>query len=202
MPSQTRPAAPDRCSWPKSQLMLDYHDQEWGVPLRDDRGLFEFLALSGVQAGLSWEIVLRKREAFRKAFDQFEPARVARYSERRLDRLLANTEIVRNRAKLVAIIKNARGVLAVQKEHGSFANYLWSFVDGRAVVNRWQSRDELPTSSPLSDRVSKELKARGFQFVGTTICYAYLQSVGVVNDHLASCFRHAQVGRKPRAAAR
>lgn len=202
MPSQTKPAAPDRCSWPKSQLMLDYHDQEWGVPLRDDRGLFEFLALSGVQAGLSWEIVLRKREAFRKAFDQFEPARVARYSERRLDRLLANTEIVRNRAKLVAIIKNARGVLAVQKEHGSFADFLWSFVEGRAVVNRWQSRDELPTSSPLSDRVSKELKARGFQFVGTTICYAYLQSVGVVNDHLASCFRHAQVGRKPRAAAR
>ena len=182
--------------------MLDYHDQEWGVPLRDDRGLFEFLALSGVQAGLSWEIVLRKREAFRKAFDQFEPARVARYSERRLDKLLANTEIVRNRAKLVAIIKNARGVLAVQKEHGSFADYLWSFVEGRAVVNRWQSRDELPTSSPLSDRVSKELKARGFQFAGTTICYAYLQSVGVVNDHLASCFRHAQVGRKPRAAAR
>lgn len=172
------------------------------MPLRDDRGLFEFLALSGVQAGLSWEIVLRKREAFRKAFDQFEPARVARYSERRLDNLLANTEIVRNRAKLVAIIKNARGVLAIQEEHGSFADYLWCFVEGRAVVNRWQSRDELPTSSPLSDRVSKEMKSRGFQFVGTTICYAYLQSVGVVNDHLASCFRHAQVGRKPRAAAK
>ncbi|MBX7073466.1 MAG: DNA-3-methyladenine glycosylase I [Pirellulales bacterium] len=202
MPNQTNPAAPDRCSWPKSQLMLDYHDQEWGVPLRDDRGLFEFLALSGVQAGLSWEIVLRKREAFRKAFDKFEPARVARYSERRLDKLLANTEIVRNRAKLVAIIKNARGVLAIQEKHGSFADYLWGFVDGRAVVNRWQSRDELPASSPLSDRVSKEMKARGFQFVGTTICYAYMQSVGVVNDHLASCFRHAQVGRKPRAAAR
>ncbi len=193
-PRQT--VARGRCPWPKSPLAESYHDEEWGVPITDDRQLFEFLALSNIQAGLSWEIVLRKREAFRRAFDHFEPSKVARYNRRSLARLLSDERIVRNRLKLAAVIQNARCVREIQETMGSFSNFLWQFVDGRPVVNHWQSVDDVPTKTELSDRVSVELRSRGFQFVGTTICYAFLQSVGLINDHLVTCFRHSILARK------
>ena len=182
-----------RCSWcGDDDLYVRYHDEEWGVPLRDDRALFEFLVLEGAQAGLAWITVLRKREGYRAAFDNFDPAKVARYSDRTLQRLLNNPRIIRNRLKVFSTRQNARAFLAVQEEWGSFSNYIWHFVDGKPVQNRWRSMAEVPATSPLSDRISKDLKRRGFGFVGTTIVYAHMQATGMVNDHLASCFRHAE----------
>jgi DNA-3-methyladenine glycosylase I len=176
--------------------MIEYHDRDWATPLHDDAGLFEFLVLSGTQAGLSWEMVWRKREAYQRAFAGFDPARVATFTARDLKRLLADPGIVRNRQKLEAAIHNAHCVVEAQKEHGSFDAYLWSFVKGATIVNRRRSIRDLPPRTPLSDRISADMKKRGFKFVGTTIVYAYIQSVGLVNDHLISCFRHPSAVRK------
>ena len=183
-----------RCSWcGDDELYVRYHDEEWGVPLRDDRALFEFLVLEGAQAGLAWITVLRKREGYRAAFDNFEPGKVARYSDRRLNRLLENPRIIRNRLKVFSARQNARAFLAVQEEWGSFADYIWHFVEGKPVQNRWRRMADVPATTPLSDRISKDLKGRGFTFVGTTIVYAHMQATGMVNDHLVDCFRHAEV---------
>ena len=183
-----------RCSWcGDDDLYVRYHDEEWGVPLRDDRALFEFLVLEGAQAGLAWITVLRKREGYRAAFDNFEPGKVARYSDRQLRRLLEDPRIIRNRSKVFSARQNARAFLSVQEEWGSFADYIWHFVDGRPVQNRWRRMADVPARSPLSDRISKDLKGRGFTFVGPTIVYAHMQATGMVNDHLVDCFRHAEV---------
>ena len=183
----------ERCSWcGDDDLYVRYHDEEWGVPLCDDRSLFEFLVLEGAQAGLAWITVLRKREGYRAAFDSFDPAKVARYSDRKLQRLLDNPRIVRNRLKVFSARQNARAFLAVQEEWGSFSNYIWDFLDGKPVQNRWRSMADVPATSPLSDRIGKDLKRRGFSFVGTTIVYAHMQATGMVNDHLVGCFRHAE----------
>jgi DNA-3-methyladenine glycosylase I len=190
---------PVRCGWAGSDpIYVGYHDREWGVPVRDDRRLFEFLVLEGAQAGLSWITILRKRDAYRAAFDDFDPEKVARYDARRIAKLLKNDGIVRNRAKLESAVKNARAFLAVQAEFGSFSKYQWGFVDNEPVVNRWPSLKQIPPRTPLSDALSKDLKQRGFSFVGSTIVYAHMQAVGMVNDHLVSCFRYDQVGRRRR----
>ena len=182
-----------RCGWcGDDPLYVSYHDQEWGVPLRDDRALFEFLVLEGAQAGLAWITVLRKREGYRQAFGNFDPGKVARYSDRKLQRLLDNPRIIRNRLKVFSARQNARAFLAVQEEWGSFANYMWQFVDGKPIQNRWRTVADVPPTSRLSDRISKDLKRRGFSFVGTTIVYAHMQATGMVNDHLVTCFRHAE----------
>ena len=183
-----------RCEWCGTDpLYVRYHDEEWGTPLHDDQRLFEALVLDGAQAGLSWLTILRKREAYRRAFDGFDAARVARYTGADVARLLADPGIVRNRLKVASAIANARAFLAVREEFGSFDTYLWRYVDGRPVQNAWRALGELPASTPLSDRVSKDLKARGFNFVGSTIVYAMMQGIGMVNDHVVGCFRHAQV---------
>lgn len=182
-----------RCPWPKTDRAIAYHDQEWGTPLHDDRRLFEMLALSGIQAGLSWQIVLDKREAFRRAFREFDPAKVARFNEASLNRLLADAAIVRNRQKLSAVIENAKCVQALRAQAGSLDEYLWQFVEGRSITNRWRRIADVPTHTPLSDRVSHELRQRGFKFVGTKICYAFMQSIGMINDHLVDCFRHKEL---------
>jgi DNA-3-methyladenine glycosylase I len=184
-----------RCGWARNELAAAYHDAEWGVPLRDDRAIFEFLVLEGMQAGLSWDCILRKRPAFRKAFAQFAPERVARFDARDVRRLLADAGIIRNRMKIDAAIGNARAFLQVQEEHGSFARYAWGFVDGRPLVNRWERIRQVPPRNHVSDAWSKDLRARGFRFVGSTILYAHMQATGMVNDHLVGCFRHRQVGR-------
>lgn len=182
-----------RCTWAeRSPEELEYHDREWGVPIHDDRMLFEFLVLEGAQAGLSWLTVLRKRPAYRLAFDQFNPERVAAYDDTDLARLMANPNLIRNRLKLRSAITNARAFLAVQQQYGQFNDYLWDFIHGFPVCNYWLSAAELPTRSDLSDRLSCDLKQRGFSFVGTTICYAYMQAVGMVNDHTLNCFRHEE----------
>jgi DNA-3-methyladenine glycosylase I len=192
-----RPDRP-RCPWcGDDPLYVAYHDQEWGVPQHDDRVLFEFLILEGAQAGLSWLTILRKRDNYRKAFDGFDAERIARYGEADVARLLADAGIVRNRLKINASIANARALLAVQREFGSFDAYLWAFVEGRSIRNAWKSMAELPATSAVSDALSKDLRRRGFKFVGSTICYALMQAVGLVNDHLAGCFRHSQVGQSP-----
>ena len=183
----------NRCGWcGDDDLYVRYHDEEWGVPLRDDRALFEFLVLEGAQAGLAWITVLRKRDGYRRAFDNFDPAKVARYTDRKLQRLLDNPRIIRNRLKVFSARQNARAFLAVQEEWGSFANYMWHFVDGEPIQNRWRTLADVPPTSLLSDRISKDLKQRGFGFVGTTIVYAHMQATGMVNDHLVACFRHAE----------
>jgi DNA-3-methyladenine glycosylase I len=183
-----------RCPWAeKDPLYHRYHDEEWGVPSHDDRHLFEMLILEGAQAGLSWLTILRKRDGYRRAFDGFDPARVARYTEKRQMKLLADPGIVRNRQKIAATITNARLFLGVAKEQGSFDRYLWSFVGGKQRQNRFRTLAEVPARTPESDALSKDLAKRGFKFVGSTICYAYMQAVGLVNDHLASCPRHAAV---------
>ena len=184
-----------RCGWARNELSAAYHDTEWGVPLRDERKLFEFVVLEGMQAGLSWDCVLGKRIAFRKAFAGFDPVLVARFGAREKRRLLADAGIIRNRQKIEAAIGNARAFLAVQEEFGSFAKYAWRFVDGRPVVNRWKSLRHLPATDSISDAWSKDLKARGFKFVGSTIVYAHMQAIGMVNDHLVTCFRHKPVSR-------
>jgi DNA-3-methyladenine glycosylase I len=186
-----------RCAWAGTDdLYVEYHDAEWGVPVYDDRKLFEFLLLEGAQAGLSWITILRKREAYRRAFDGFDPEKVARYDAKKIRSLLANEGIVRNRLKIESAVKNARAFLAVQEELGSFSDYQWGFVDGEPVVNRFRSIKEVPARTPLSDIISKDLKRRGFSFVGSTIIYAHLQAVGVVNDHVLDCFRRAELEKK------
>jgi DNA-3-methyladenine glycosylase I len=183
----------ERCPWAKTEWYVPYHDAEWGVPVHDDRLLFEFLILEGAQAGLSWETILKKRENYRAAFDQFEPAVVAKYDEARRASLLSDPGIVRNRLKIEAAIQNAKLFLAVQGEFGTFAEYLWGFVDHEPKQNAWKSIKEVPAKTPESDALSKDLKRRGFKFVGSTICYAFMQAVGMVNDHLVGCFRHGEL---------
>jgi DNA-3-methyladenine glycosylase I len=183
-----------RCPWAKGELYIAYHDHEWGVPLHDDRLLFEFLVLEGAQAGLSWETILKKRENYRAAFDGFDPAIVARYGKRKQAELLANPGIVRNRLKIAAAIQNAKAFLAVQDEFGCFDRYLWGFVGHRPQQNAWRALAEVPAHTAESDAMSTHLKRRGFTFVGSTICYAFMQAVGMVNDHLTDCFRHRQLG--------
>ena len=173
--------------------MLDYHDREWGVPLHDDRALFEFLMLEGAQAGLSWETILKKRENYRRAFDDFDPARIARYDEGDAERLLADPGIVRNRLKVQAAIVNAQKLLDVQEEFGSFDSYIWQFVGGKPIKNAFRSLSEIPAKTAQSDAMSKDLLRRGFKFVGSTICYAFMQAVGMVNDHIIDCFRYNEV---------
>ena len=186
---------PQRCSWVNdgNLLMREYHDREWGVPTHDDRRHFEFLVLEAAQAGLSWAIVLNKREGYRRAFDQFDPAKVARYSAARIDKLVADPGIVRNRLKITAAVKNAKAFLAVQKEFGSFDAYCWQFVGGRPRQNRWNSMSQVPATTAESDAFSRDLKRRGFSFVGSTVIYAHMQAVGMVNDHIVGCFRYRDV---------
>jgi DNA-3-methyladenine glycosylase I len=182
-----------RCTWcGDDPLYQQYHDREWGVPCRDDQTLFEFVVLEGAQAGLSWITVLRKRETYRKAFAHFDVQRVAAFDEADVERLLQDPGIVRNRLKVASTISNARLFIDLQNEYGSFSNYLWGFVDDKPIVNHWSSLSQIPASTELSDRISKEMKKRGFKFFGTTICYAFLQAVGVVNDHTTDCFRYGQ----------
>ena len=188
-----------RCSWPKTDLDIAYHDTEWGVPVHDDRLLFEFLILEGAQAGLSWSTILKKRDSYRRAFSDFDPARVARYTSTRVTRLLADPGIVRNRLKIESTVSNARAFLDVQQEFGSFATYVWRFVEGQPRQNAWRSVRQIPARTRESDVLSKDLARRGFRFVGSTICYAFMQAVGLVNDHLVTCFRHKQVAKvRPR----
>jgi DNA-3-methyladenine glycosylase I len=182
-----------RCRWAQSTSMAKYHDTEWGTPLHDDRALFEFLILEGAQAGLSWETILNKRENYRKAFDRFNPAKIAKYDRKKVRELLANAGIVRNRLKIAATISNAQTFLAVRKEFGTFDKYIWQFVGGKPRKNSWTASDKLPASTPESDAMSKDLKARGFRFVGSTICYAFMQATGMVNDHARDCFRRNKI---------
>jgi DNA-3-methyladenine glycosylase I len=186
-------ASSSRCPWPVDELYIAYHDLEWGVPVHEDRKLFEFLVLEGAQAGLSWHLILKKRENYRAAFDQFDPAIVARYSASKIAKLLANPGIVRNRLKISSAVQNARSFLAVQEEFGSFDRYIWRFTEGRPIVNHWRSMKEVPARTPVSDTMSRDLKQRGFKFVGSTICYAHIQATGMVNDHLTGCFRHKEI---------
>ena len=185
-----------RCGWVSDDpLYLDYHDGEWGVPLHDDRRLFEMIILEGAQAGLSWITVLKKRENYRLAFNQFDVEKIARYDARKKRSLMNNAGIIRNRLKIDATIGNARSFLKIVEEQGSFSDYLWDFVDGNPIVNRWRTLADVPVSTEKSDTLSKALKSRGFKFVGTTICYSYMQAVGMINDHVTTCFRHAEVSK-------
>lgn len=188
---------PSRCEWVHDvdDKYVTYHDQEWGVPVHDERKQFEFLLLEGAQAGLSWWTVLNKREGYRKAFAQFDPEKVARFTARRIEKLLQNPAIIRNRLKVNSAVTNARAFLQVQEEFGRFNDYLWRFVDGKPIQNAWRYQQEVPATTPLSDALSKDLKARGFKFVGSTIVYAHMQAVGMVNDHPVKCYRHAQCAR-------
>lgn len=198
--SRRATAKPGRCAWPLSNpLMVEYHDTEWGVPLHDDQKLFEFLVLDAFQAGLSWAIVLGKREGFRAAFGGFDPAKIARYGPRDIARLLANPGIIRNRLKIEAAIENARRFLEVQEESGSFDRHIWQFVGGRPMVHRYRAESDIPARSAESDAMSRDLRERGFKFVGSTICYAFMQAAGMVNDHVVGCFRHREVQRLGRA---
>ncbi len=184
----------ERCPWPgKDELYLRYHDEEWGVPVHDDQKHFEFLVLEGAQAGLSWLTILKRRENYRAAFENFDPAKVAQFDESKVAALLADPGIIRNRKKIESAIHNARCFLDVQKEFGSFDKYIWSFVDYKSIVNSWRTLSEIPARTELSDRISKDLKRRGFSFVGSTIIYAHMQAIGLVNDHLVSCFRYSQL---------
>jgi DNA-3-methyladenine glycosylase I len=186
-----------RCTWPGSEpLMLAYHDEEWGTPLHDDRLLFEFLILEGAQAGLSWRTILNKRENYRRAFDRFDAKKIARYDARKKKQLLADAGIVRNRLKIESTIDNARAFLDVQDEFGNFDAYIWRFVEGKPIRNEWRALKEIPARTKESDAMNKDLKKRGFRFVGSTICYAFMQATGMVNDHVVDCFRYRAVGRK------
>ena len=184
-----------RCPWAKTELYVQYHDTEWGVPVHDDRLLFEFLILEGAQAGLSWETILKKRPNYRAAFDYFDPALIAKYGPKKRQSLLQDAGIVRNRLKIEAAIHNAKAFLAVQDELGTFDGYIWGFVGHEPRQNTWRSIREVPAKTPESDAMSKDLKRRGFKFVGSTICYAFMQAVGMVNDHVVDCFRHAELAR-------
>lgn len=178
-----------RCHWAKSPLMIEYHDQEWGVPVHEDARLFEFLILEGAQAGLSWETILKKRENYRRAFDKFDAEKIARYDRRKIRALLSDAGIVRNRLKIASVVSNAAAFLAVRREFGSFDAYIWKFVDGKPKVNCWKTSRRVPARTPQSDAMSKDLKRRGFRFVGSTICYAFMQATGMVNDHAHGCIR-------------
>ena len=183
-----------RCPWAGDDpVYVDYHDTEWGVPLHDDRRLFEFLVLEGAQAGLSWLTILRKRENYRQVFDGFDPARIAEFGSEKIERLMANAGIVRNRLKVVSAVRNARAFLDIQREFGSFDAYVWRFVEGKPKINRWRSLPEVPAETTESRAFSQDLIRRGLTFVGPTICYAFMQAVGMVNDHLAACFRHREI---------
>ena len=184
-----------RCTWATNELLTQYHDEEWGVPVHDDRLLFEFLILEGAQAGLSWHTVLQKREAYRRAFDQFVAIKVARYNQRRIQQLLTNQGIIRNRLKIAAAIQNAQAFLDIQKELKSFDQYIWQFVGGTPIRNEWKNLKSIPCQTSESDAMSKDLKRRGFSFVGSTICYAFMQATGMVNDHTTDCFRFRQLGK-------
>jgi len=193
---------PVRCGWARSALMISYHDEEWGVPVHRDRTLFEFLILEGAQAGLSWETILNKRENYRGAFDGFDPLRIARYDSRRMRKLLQNSGIVRNRLKIAAAAQNARAFLGVQKEFGSFDRYIWSFVGGKPLLHARKSLRQVPARTAESDAMSQDLKRRGFKFVGSTICYAFMQAVGMVNDHVMDCWRYPGTVSGPEARGR
>jgi DNA-3-methyladenine glycosylase I len=182
-----------RCPWAKGDQYLAYHDAEWGVPVHDDRLLFEFLILEGAQAGLSWETILKKRASYREAFDHFDPAVIARYGKRKQQALLANPGLVRNRLKIESAVRNARAFLTIQEKFGTFDEYVWGFVGGEPRQNYWRSLQDVPARTPESNTLSRDLKKRGFKFVGSTICYAFMQAVGMVNDHLVECFRHAEL---------
>lgn len=186
-------SAPTRCAWAPREPLIGYHDREWGVPLHDDRRLFECLILEGAQAGLSWETILKKRENYRRAFDGFDPECVAHYGEEKLAALLSDAGIIRNRLKIAATVANARALLALREKLGSFDAYVWGFVDGRVRQNCWASPHAVPSHSPASDAMSKDLRRRGFKFVGSTICYAFMQATGMVNDHTVDCFRHREL---------
>src|SRR6476659_9003853 len=190
IPADTKP----RCSWATTPQMIAYHDAEWGVPQHDDRMLFEFLILEGAQAGLSWSTILAKREAYRRAFSNFNPKSIARYDAPKLKQLMANEGIIRNRLKIASAVQNARAFLAVQKEFGSFNAYIWQFVGGKPIVNTLSASSQLQARTEESDKMSRDLLKRGFKFVGPTICYAFMQAVGMVNDHLVTCFRYAEIG--------
>ena len=188
-----------RCSWAGTDpVYIDYHDREWGVPMHDERTLFEMLVLDGAQAGLSWITILKKRDNYRAAFDNFDAAKMARYSGRKVQALLNNPGIVRNRLKVGAAIQNAKMLLQLQEQEGSLAEYLWRYVDGKPIINAWRSSKEIPARTPLSDTISKDLSRRGFKFVGPTICYAFMQAMGMVNDHTIDCFRYRELGGKRR----
>jgi DNA-3-methyladenine glycosylase I len=182
-----------RCGWARNELSIKYHDEEWGVPQHDDRVLFEFLILEGAQAGLSWDTILRKRENYRKAFSRFHPGKIALYDRGRIDELLKNDGIIRNRLKIAGAVQNAKAFLDVKKEFGTFDRYIWQFVGSRPFVNAWKELKEVPALTSQSDAMSKDLKRRGFTFVGSTICYAFMQAVGMVNDHLVDCFRYKEL---------
>jgi DNA-3-methyladenine glycosylase I len=187
-----------RCEWANGPWLAPYHDTEWGVPTHDDRTHFEFLVLEGAQAGLSWLTILKRRDGYRKAFADFDPGKVARFTPKRIEKLLLDPGIIRNRAKVESTVRNARAFLAVQEEFGSFDEYIWGFVDGRPKVNAWRRMGQLPATTPLSEKVSADLKKRGFGFVGPTVCYSHLQATGVINDHVVGCFRYAELtGRAP-----
>lgn len=180
-----------RCEWTHGDpLLIDYHDHDWGVPVYDDRKLFEMLILEGAQAGLSWLTILKRRDNYRQAFDHFDPAIIANYDDAKIEALLQDAGIIRNKLKVNAAVTNAKCYLEVQKEYGTFSDYIWRFVDGKPIINHWKNHDEVPATTAESDQMSKDLKKRGFKFVGPTICYAYMQSIGMVNDHITNCFRH------------
>ena len=185
----------NRCAWVpgNDELYIKYHDTEWGVPVHDERLLFEFLILEGFQAGLSWITILRKRQNFRKAFDNFDFQKVSRYDDKKIAALMNDAGIIRNRLKISAAVSNAAAFIRVAEEFGSFDSYIWRFVDGQPIINHWKTIDEVPASTPLSDKISKDLKSRGFKFVGTTICYAHMQATGMVNDHTTDCFRYDEI---------
>jgi DNA-3-methyladenine glycosylase I len=196
--NSVKPPAPhsaslQRCLWAKNELNIPYHDKEWGVPVHDDHRLFEFVILEGAQAGLSWDTILKKRARYREVFDQFDPAIVARYDKKKVRELLRDAGIIRNRLKIAATIANARAFLEIQKGFGSFDAYIWQFVGGRPKQNAWKSHQQVPAKTPESDAMSKDLQKRGFRFVGSTICYAFMQATGMVNDHLVSCFCHEKL---------
>lgn len=184
-----------RCEWPGHNdfLMTEYHDHEWGVPLHDDQKLFEFLILEGAQAGLSWQTVLKKRKSYRDAFNNFDPEKVARYTQQDQKRLIANPGIIRNKLKIQSAINNARSFLKIQEKYGSFDSFIWKFVDGKPIQNKWKTIEEIPAKTQVSDRISKELKKSGLTFVGSTIIYAHMQATGMVNDHIVSCFRYGEL---------
>jgi len=198
-----KPKSPNliRCSWASNPLSIRYHDEEWGLPQHDDRILFEFLLLEGAQAGLSWDTILQKRENYRAAFDGFDPERIAHYDRRKMQSLLRNPGIIRNRLKIASAAQNAKAFLSVQKEFGSFDHYIWQFTGGKPRLNAWRSNQQVPAHTAESDDMSKDLKKRGFNFVGSTICYAFMQAVGIVNDHRVDCFRYARLSQAGRRHA-